>query len=71
MVAVREGHLDGKFDLTLWVTKFGLEKQQIKQFKALYVTIESLAIEQENLALLAKAREMAEILQNFFNLSLA
>ena len=64
MVAVREGHLDGKFDLTLWVTKFGLEKQQIKQFKALYITIESLAIEQENIALLAKAREMAEILQN-------
>lgn len=64
MVAVREGHLDGKFDLTLWVTKFGLEKQQIKQFKALYVTIESLAIEQDNIALLAKAREMAEILQN-------
>jgi len=64
MVAVREGHLDGKFDLTLWVTKFGLEKQQIKQFKALYVTVESLAIDQDNIALLAKAREMAEILQN-------
>jgi GTP pyrophosphokinase len=64
MVAVREGHLTGKFDLASWVTKFGLEQQQIKQFKALYLTIESLAIEQDNIALLAKAREMAEILQN-------
>jgi len=64
MVAVREGHLAGEFDLARWVTKFGLDKQQIKQFKALYLTMESLAIEQENMPLLAKAREMAEILQN-------
>lgn len=64
MVAVREGHLAGEFDLQLWVTKFGLEKQQIKQFKALYLTMEQMAVEQQQLPLLFKAREMAEILQN-------
>lgn len=64
MVAVREGHLAGDFDLDLWVTKFGLEKQQVKHFKALYQTMESLALECENPALIIKAREMAEILQN-------
>ena len=64
MVAVREGHLTGTFNLDLWVTKFGLEKQQIKHFKALYSTMEALAIEHNNQNLLEKAREMAEILQN-------
>jgi len=64
MVAVREGHLAGEFDLDLWVTKFGLEKQQVKHFKALYKTMDTLALEQDNPALIIKAREMAEILQN-------
>lgn len=64
MVAVREGHLIGSFDLELWATKFGLETPQIKKFKSLYLTIEALAIEKDNIPLLAKAREMAEILQD-------
>ncbi|MDP2560580.1 GTP diphosphokinase [Psychrobium sp. 1_MG-2023] len=63
MVAVREGHLAGDFDLDQWVTKFGLDKAQAKHLRALYLQLESACV-QENAALMIKAREMAEILQS-------
>ncbi|NRA61800.1 MAG: GTP diphosphokinase, partial [Psychrobium sp.] len=64
MVAVREGHLDGNFDLTRWVTKFGLEKQQAKQLATLYATLADMAQRDQQQHLLLKAREMAEILES-------
>jgi GTP pyrophosphokinase len=65
MVSIREGHLDGVFDLDVWVTKFGLEKSQVKQLKALYLKLAELAGDSpERHLVLSKAREMAEILQS-------
>jgi len=65
MVAIREGHLAGVFDLEVWVTKFGLEKNQVKLFKALYLNLADLAGDSiERQEVLAKSREMAEILQS-------
>ena len=64
MVAVREGHLAGKFDIDRWVESFGLEAAQVAQLKALYLTLESKALADEQTGVLIKAREMAEILQS-------
>ncbi|NRA55709.1 MAG: GTP diphosphokinase [Gammaproteobacteria bacterium] len=65
MVAIREGHLAGVFDLEVWVTKFGLEKNQVELFKTLYLKLFQLAGESSELKqVLDKSREMAEILQS-------
>lgn len=64
MVAVREGHLSGDFDIERWVGNFGLESSQVKELKKLYLTLAERAEQQEQVGLLIKAREMAEILQS-------
>lgn len=64
MVAVREGHLAGDFDIERWVTHFGLNVEQTSTLKTLYVTLADKAQANNNDAVLAKAREMTEILQS-------
>jgi len=64
MVAVREGHLDGEFDIDRWVGNFGLEMVQVADLKSLYITLANKAVDDEQASVLLKAREMAEILQS-------
>jgi len=64
MVAVREGHLAGAFDIDRWVANFGLEAAQVQSLKDLYVALMARASEPEQASILVKAREMAEILQS-------
>lgn len=64
MVAVREGHLAGKFDIDRWVESFGLETEQVSQLKSLYLTLAIKADQDKQENVLIKAREMAEILQS-------
>ena len=65
MVSIREGHLDHTFNIDVWITKFGLNKQQTTLLKSLYLTLEAMVTQStEQRPLLVKAREMAEILQS-------
>ncbi len=65
MVSIREGHLDGAFNLDIWVTKFGLAQSAQHQLGLLYLSLaEIAAAKPDQQVLLNKAREMAEILQS-------
>jgi len=64
MVAVREGHLDGQFDIDRWVNNFGLSGDQMATLRSLYLRLETQAIDDNQMPVLIKAREMAEILQS-------
>ena len=65
MVSIREGHLDGAFNLDIWVTKFGLAQSAQHQLGLLYLSLaEMAAAKPDQQVLLNKAREMAEILQS-------